>query len=210
MSKKKKKSKILDEASLPLHFKEMIDKVKNKQNLKLEDITEFYLVDLLSRFILSANLFPQGEERSLEQPLAMQLYQALEKKSLEEKVAILKKMGDFALYISGFFHEYLGNKSVDIDYYISMGTGAYGAASKLTEPNTKKEVLSKLFKELSDKFKRIVDLLAEVSELSFISSDKDLMRIYEKWVKTKSPRLKKKLVEMGIFPVFRKTDDKSN
>jgi len=206
--KKKKKAKIVEGASVPLHFKEMIDRIKKKQKLEIADLTQFYLVDLLSKFLLSANLFPEMKKKPIDEPLALQLYKALEEKSPEEKIALLKKMGDFALYISGFFQEYLGAKPVDLDYYTTMGESAYGAVFELSRSDSKKKIVAGIFDELSSKFKRIVDLLAEVSELSFIATDKDLIKLYEKWAKTKSPRLKKKLMDKGVLPVSKKSEEK--
>ena len=210
MNSRRKTGRIVKDTSVSLHFKELIDKVAKKQNLELKDLTEFYIIDLLSRFLLSSNLFKNENKKSIEEPLAIQLYKALEEKSTEQKISILKKMGDFALYISGFFSEHLGKKLVDLDYYINMGEGAYGAVSELSKGKPHRDVIVDVFHELSIKFKGIVDLLAEVSELSAISSDSDLLRVYEKWIKTKSPRLKKKLIEKGMLPVFRKISTESN
>ena len=181
-----------------------------KQKLQLADMTEFYLVDLLSRFLHTANLTIDEEKNIFEEPLALQLYKALEQKTLEEKIDILKKIGDVALYITGFFSQYLGRKSVDDEYYITMGKGAYGAVSELSRRKPKKEIVTEIFIELSAKFRNIVDLLTEVSELSKIADDSDLMNIYEKWLKTKSPLLKKKLLEKGIVPVLKEAEETEN
>ena len=208
--KRKGKKTIYDDVSLALHFKELIEKVKKKQNLEIGDFTEFYIVDLLSRFLLSKNLFIGDKDSKNDDALAIQLYKALEEKSLKEKIAILKNMGDFALYISGFFADYLDRKIVDIDYYIMMGEGAYGAAGELSDRRPRENPVTEIFRELSKKFKKIVDLLAEVSELSSMASDSDVIKIYERWLKTKSPRLKKRLLEKGIIPVFKKLKDSTN
>jgi len=210
MTTRKKEGKILKDTSPSLHFKELIDRVKTNQNLHINDFTQFYIVDLLSRFLLTQNLFLSEKKKFEEEPLALKLYRALEERSIEEKIAILKQIGDVALYISGFFSESLAKKIVDIDYYISMGEGAYGAASELAKRKENKEIVVDVFKELSVKFKKIVDLLTEVSELSELTTDKDLIRIYEKWTRTKSPRLKKKLIEKGIIPVFRKIGENNS
>ena len=207
---KKKESRLVKDVSVSLHFKEMIDRAKARQKIDLADMTEFYIVDLLTRFLLSTNLFPEKDKRSGEEPLAIQLYKAIQEKSIEEKILILKKIGDFALYISGFFSECLGKKAVDLDYYISMGEGAYGAITELSKRKATKAIVTQIFAELSVKFKKIVDLIAEVSELSSITRDSDLVRIYEKWMKTKSPRLKEKLIEKGLLPIFRKIGNEEN
>jgi hypothetical protein len=46
-----------------------------------------------------------------------------------------------------------------------------------------------------------VDALNDVSEMSWRSSDRDLLRLYETWLKTGSPRAQALLREQGVTPV---------
>ena len=57
-----------------------------------------------------------------------------------------------------------------------------------------------VFGELSEKFVGFVDVLNEVSERTSCSSNADLLRLYEKWLKTGSPRSGQLLVERGVVP----------
>jgi hypothetical protein len=43
-------------------------------------------------------------------------------------------------------------------------------------------------------------VLADVSERTGVTSSADLLRLYEKWVRTGSSRDSKKLVDLGIVP----------
>jgi hypothetical protein len=54
---------------------------------------------------------------------------------------------------------------------------------------------------LSDKFARFVDVLAEVGEQSGLSSQTDIMRLYEIWLRTGSRRAAERLRKLGIEPV---------
>ena len=62
------------------------------------------------------------------------------------------------------------------------------------------DALKPTYHELSEKFGRFVDVLAEVSDQTQQKSEKDLLRLYEVWVRTKSERAAKALQEAGIVP----------
>jgi hypothetical protein len=51
-----------------------------------------------------------------------------------------------------------------------------------------------------------VDVLAEISEKASLTSDSDLLRLYERWLATKSVTLLEKLREKGILPVDTETE----
>ena len=57
-----------------------------------------------------------------------------------------------------------------------------------------------IFSELAEKFTRFVDVLSEVSDRSGTNSSTDLLRLYEKWLRTRSPRNGDLLLERGIVP----------
>jgi hypothetical protein len=65
---------------------------------------------------------------------------------------------------------------------------------------TEEDHLRELYLELADKFARFVDVLAEVSDKTTPKTEKDLLRLYELWVRTRSERAAKALQEAGILP----------
>jgi hypothetical protein len=62
-------------------------------------------------------------------------------------------------------------------------------------------VLAAVFAELEDKFQPLVDALNEIGEGASKSSPRDVLRLYELWQKTGSPRAHRLLLELGIRPV---------
>jgi hypothetical protein len=84
---------------------------------------------------------------------------------------------------------------VDVDYYVNIGGSAYTALSR-----RETDTLSPVFAELADKFVAFVDVLSEVSERSACSSNRDLLRLYERWLKTGSLRSGQLLAERGVVP----------
>jgi hypothetical protein len=60
--------------------------------------------------------------------------------------------------------------------------------------------LGNVFGELAEKFQPLVDALNEVSETSYTHSDKDILRLYEIWLKTGSRRCYDVLKRLGVDP----------
>jgi hypothetical protein len=149
--------------------------------------TEFYLVNLLSQFVAA--------ERLVEEPLALMVKEAIEKPQLSEQRDQFKRVGDVSLYVAGYFQESLSRKVVDVDYYIGMGGTAYQQAAARTE-----ESLRTVFEELAHRFSTFVEVLAAVSDKTTPRTEKDLLRLYELWVTTRSERAAKALQEAGIIP----------
>jgi hypothetical protein len=57
-----------------------------------------------------------------------------------------------------------------------------------------------VFDELAGKFPACVDVLGEVSERSALTSNSDMLRLHEKWLRTRSRRTGDLLAERGIVP----------
>ena len=119
--------KNIDVLTHPDHyFKKVVEEALKNQNLKTQEEVEFYLVNLLSHFMQTENLFPSKAGHGLEQePLALKFHKAMSDERLSYKVRLLKETGDFSLYMSGFFSESLNHSLVDTNYYIGMGENQY-------------------------------------------------------------------------------------
>ena len=159
-------------------FSDCIKRALKDQNVILSPEVSYYLIKLLCDFVPAKNFNPK--------PLAFMLKDALEG---ENHVREFRYLGDFSLYTAGFFPESLKNKLIDVDYYIGMGRNAYGVLSS-------EHVV---FNNLSKKFSTIVDIFNQISEESFTQNQEDVLRMYELWQTTDSPRLKKKLAKLGII-----------
>ena len=171
------------------YFKELVDGALEHQGLVANELTSFYVVHLLTGFIERR----RGEHPD-DEPLGIQLARALESGGIAQR-ATLKQVGDLSLFVSGFFADSLRRKLVDIDYYASIGGVAYQALSRYET-----DTFSPVFAELAAKFVAFVDVLSEVSERSSCASNMDLMRLYERWLKTGSRHSGQLLVERGVVP----------
>jgi hypothetical protein len=169
------------------YFKELVEGALARQRISAGELTSFYVVNLLTGFLQR----PAEEDQT---PLAFRLVEALEAAGVRQR-ASLKQIGDFSLFISGFFADSLNRKLVDVDYYVSIGGTAYTALSRYET-----DAFSPVFAELAENFVRFVDVLSEVSERASCCSNADLLRLYERWLKTGSRRSGQLLAERGVMP----------
>lgn len=174
------------------HFKELVGAAIEHQKIKTNESAEFYLSNLLSDFL--------QREKLSDEPLAVTYIKALgAARGLQ--IHLLKQLGDISLFTSGFFSDSLRRKIVDIDYYILMGEASYGYLASLHKQRSGPKDVSMLYSELAAKFKLFVDVLAEVSERSRLTSSRDILRVYERWLRTKSRQAEKILRDLGIEPM---------
>ena len=191
---------IQTDLSLDEHFMELVTSALNHQGVQAPDTVEFYLVNLLSRFHKTEKCYPNTEDNGgEEEPLAIRILQAMKAEHVE-KMHLLRELGDFSLFISGYFSDSLQRKIVDIDYYIAMGEKAYWELSSLSIGRSSRRTLSEVFTELATKFSQFVNVIAEVSDRCSLTGNKDILRIYERWLRTKSPRDADLLSQKGIVP----------
>src|SRR5215471_9901993 len=169
------------------YFKELVDGALSHQGLATQELTAYYVVQLLASFTQRPAL--DDPERP---PLAVRLARALESGGVRQR-ACLKEIGDVSLFVSGFFSDSLNRKLVDVDYYVAIGGCAYSALSRVET-----DTFSPVFAELGKKFVDFVDVLTEVSERTSCTSNADLLRLYERWLKTGSSRSGQLLVARGV------------
>lgn len=142
-------------------------------------------------------LYARGPEGAVrDEPLAMMVKEALEEPKPFAQSVLFRHIGDVSLYVAGFFQDSLNRKLVDVDYYIDMGGTAYQRVASRAE----EDLMKALYQELADKFGVLVEVLADVSDQTSQRTEKDLLRLYELWVRTRSDRAAKALQDAGIIP----------
>jgi hypothetical protein len=157
----------------------------------VRELTSYYVVNLLAGFVH----LDRAPTAGADEPLGVRFAKALQSPGSVQRDG-LRRVGDTSLFISGFFSDSLAAGLVDVDYYVRLGERAYGSLARRQD-----ERLGEVFDELAAKFSAIVDVLNEVSEQSALSSNTDVLRLYEKWLKTGSRRSGTLLAARGIIPV---------
>jgi hypothetical protein len=104
--------------------------------------------------------------------------------------------------MAGFFSDFIDRSLVDIDYYISMGGGAYSSLSSLIGTQRQGEMFVELYMDLAEKFAALVEVLNVISEATSMHNPReaDLLKLYERWSRTGSERIERLLYERGLMP----------
>jgi hypothetical protein len=174
-------------------FSNELRAVLEKRQIKIQGDAFDYLVTLMVRFMETETFFAKTADGKLEDNYLVKLYAEYVSGSPEVRRQALKRLGDVCLMVTGFFADSLNRKMVDVDYYFGMGGAAYWHLAQygLAGPNP-------MFQELSVKFKTVSNVLSEMSDRSGLQNNSDVLRIYERWLQTKSGHLKEILSEKGI------------
>ena len=168
-------------------FKEQVEDAMQRQHLRASDWTVYYIVNLLASFVTPVRLQQMNEEESLGVRLARAL-----KAEGGPKRDDLRGIADCSLFVAGFFGDSFQRKLVDLDYYISLGGYAY---ARLASQDG--DAFSDVFGELAEKFVPVVDVLSDISDRSR-STNRDALRLYERWLRTGSQRDRRMLAEKGL------------
>jgi hypothetical protein len=183
------------------YFRESIDAAIEKQNVDVDPHAAHYVVNLLTLFSRSEDLYEDHGETYGLKPLALMLVDAVDAANAEQRTFSLQRIGDVSLFIAGFFADSLAHRLVDLDYYIHMGGNAYGSLSDEIRGTLRGRALAHVYRELARKFQVVVDVLNEVRDGARQSSDIDLLRTYEVWLKTGSRRAAALLRQNGVVPM---------
>jgi hypothetical protein len=184
--------------SLQEFFKNSVSTAMDKQGVDADDLTAYYVVNLLTLYARSEALYEGGGQPL--KPLALMLAEAVDASSVEERNYALQRVGDISLFVAGFFGESLADKQVDIDYYVSMGGSAYSSLSGYVRGSVRGQAYTSVFAELGAKFQDFVDVLTEVRDEARGNDVVDVLRLYEVWLRTGSTRAARMLRRLGIEP----------
>lgn len=171
-------------------FKEQVEGAMERQHLKTSEWTAYYVVNLLAGFVVA----DRGDARLDDEPLGVRWIKALHTDGPAQRQA-LKHVGDASLFLVGFFADSLNRRLVDVDYYSSLGGSAYARLAAVED-----DAFADVFGEMAEKFTPLADVLAEISDRAAIGSNRDLLRLYERWMRTGSSRSGTLLVERGFVP----------
>lgn len=171
-------------------FKERVRVALTNNNMTIDNDVEFYLVTLLCNFIQ-----PQGslDLLELDTPLALYLKEALESSDSYEQQTRFKVLGDLSLYVSGYFQESFNRKTIDIDYYIAIGSSAYRKVATLSAQS--------LYRKLATSFPQLIEIVSEVAIIPGQDKPADILATYDRWTRSNSKRLLKVLQDLGIDPL---------
>ena len=195
----REQAQVVTVANLREFFRDNLHDALARQHLDVEDQTEHYVVNLLTLFARAEALYEQTPEGPRLKPLVVMMTEALEARTSGDRNRGLQRLGDVSLFVAGFFAHSFARKLIDIDYHIAMGGRAYRTLAEALA-RRRNAALAQVFAELAEKFQPLVDALNELSETSYRHSDRDILRLYELWLKTGSRRSYQLLRRLGVDP----------
>jgi hypothetical protein len=176
--------------SLEEFFRDEVDRAFRDQDLTAGALTEHYLVQLLATY---------AAQPIEDRPLALKMLESVEAPPRERRHQ-LREIGDTSLYVSGFWTESLCDKLVDVDYYIDLGGTAYGELARGGMGWTR-DPFGDVFAELAANFARFVEVLMVIRRrTTHVASHEDIVRLYQRWQRTKSRWAAARLAALGVIP----------
>ncbi|MBX7196739.1 MAG: hypothetical protein K1X94_32100 [Sandaracinaceae bacterium] len=175
-------------------FHERLTACMAARSLAVADETTFYLVELLA----SAGL--ARRESLCGRPLVMILAEASSADDGVERLRLFRTLGDEALYVGGFFADHLERRGVSEAYVSRLGTQAYETASSLASRSSHDAMRVGVYRELAELFAPLTRVLDDVRESTALRTPQDIVRLYDKWRRTGSPRIAARLTAEGVYP----------
>jgi len=187
-------SRLIVSNDLGEFFRGELTGARDTLGMKVPELAEYYLVNLLCDFSRQDTSVEVGEE-----PLALLYKRALDA-TPAERVSLLKNLGDLSLYVAGFFTEFIERSLVGVSYYVSMGGNAYGSLCGLVGGQRQGSSFFEVYDQLARRFAEFVELLNEVSERTRDQDDNaKLLRLYERWLRTGDLRVQRQLADKGLL-----------
>lgn len=184
-------------AGLDDYFREPVREAFKDGSVDASEATQVYLVGLLSDFAK-----PTKETASPLSESVTFLYRDAMNAAGQERFRRLQQLGDGVLYSMGYFHG-TQLRATDENYVAGVGKNAYGHAARMLRTGQGVSRGPDVLEELSAGFERFVAVLRYVSDWVFAKSQHDeegLVKLYDRWQKTRSPVLRNELGQRGLIP----------
>jgi len=183
-----------------LFFRDQVTEALRSLDVKTEEATEHYLVNLLAGFTVSDRIHEMAT------PFVELLAKAVAVTG-PERMNRMRSLGDAALFVSGFLSDSCDRRGITQPYVIAIGARAYGEVGRV-RPSIASDggPANQVFVELANRFEAFSRVLDEVREQTAMCTDGELVRLYERWCTTRSPKLFRRLHRRGVGAVKPKPD----
>ena len=177
------------------YFKSIVADAMTARKIDSFPMAQMYIVNILEFYLDAKNLFEEDSAGKRKNETLAEMYLTANQLPQSQKTGLLKRCADRSLYISGFFGDSLNRKLVDIDYYADVGGAAYSSLANTVQD----DLMIQTYQHLSDRFLDYVEVLTYISEKSYVKSDQNILRLYDRYLKTGSDLAKEKLIELGVM-----------
>ncbi len=183
---------LVEETDLLGYFRDRVLEAATRQRSGVSDGAQLYLAQLLTEVGHDEDAPSARSDETL-----AELHVKASLAPPGEAVTLLKRLGDWSLLLTGFFREHLERRRLSREYCARMGGGAYHRLGRMFPGD---DTLAPVFGELSERYHACSEVIAEVRDEAATRSDADVLRLYEEWLRTGSPRVAERLKELGVVP----------
>jgi hypothetical protein len=179
---------------LKAFFHETLTRALSTRRVEVPELTEFYLVGLLAA--LGHDV--EAVSRSL-----VELSFDVSSERESERLTRLRSVGDQALSVSGLFDAQLERRGISRSYLSDLGSRAYRGAGVLASKSRDRgeRERAQVFLDLGTHFRTYAGLLEDVREATVLGTPDDVVSLYERFQKTRSPALAERLLGHGVVPI---------
>lgn len=177
------------------YFHERVVSAMRERKVEAAKSTEFYLVQLLADAHAASGRAVPGT--------LVELYAQAAAASGRARILALRRLGDQALYVAGFFDDYIERRGLSRRYFAHMGENAYETAFALSErsEHAGDRARAPVFRELGERFGAFAGVFVEVRESTSMRTSNSVLELYRRFERTRSPALAARLGRHGVFPV---------
>lgn len=170
-------------------FLPLIRESVERLDVDLSFSTQNYLNELLALYLKTENLFENNTPS--DKKILKRVADIYMKFSLaEDKASLLKKIADHSLFLGGFLRAFV-KQIVGINYYLDLGKNSYEhlATQYPSYP---------AYKELSDRFIDLADVLFYISSKSSVQNNQILLEFCKQYMETNCRVLACHLEDNGV------------
>ena len=192
---------LIEQAAPRTVFAELVAGALGETRVQPSPMAVAYLVELLDSRLAEADPAATAAD---EATLAESLLTTRRLRRGSERALRLRRLGDRALFEAGYFGDSLQRRVIDIDYYRDVGRTAYAQLAVSLSQQLAEKTWPGLYAELAAGFGDFIDVLAEVGDRTRSNRSEDRLRLYERYVRTGSPRDRRRLLRAGELPPDRR------
>jgi hypothetical protein len=179
---------------LSAYFHETLTHALLTRRVEAPPPTEFYLVGLLTAL---------GHDTAALSRSVVELSFDVQGSTRAERLLRLRNVGDQALSVMGLFDAHLERRGISRCYLAELGSRAYHCAGQLahTSRETGERARAQVFRDLGTHFRTYAEVLEDVREATALGTPDDVLSLYERFQKTKSPAVAERLAAHGVLSV---------
>lgn len=178
-------------ADLRGFFSETLTRALATRRVETKPPIAIYLVGLLAEL---------GHDTSALSRSLVELSLEAEAAPPTERFSCLRHLGDQALSVSGLFEAHLDRLGVARSYLVGVGSRAYRGACQLASASSHADerARAEVFFDLGERFETYANVLEDVREATALGTRDDVLSLYERFQKTRSPALAERLLAHGV------------